>query len=106
LYSCLISGRLFLNATSGTHFYFHQKTLASNSFLKVDKKIESVTQLEFNAYVVDSTPHHCRLNPVQILCKAKVSDMSCSKCYRKLQRGFISFTCAWCNDDNAVGVVR
>ncbi|KAL0791263.1 hypothetical protein Bca101_007509 [Brassica carinata] len=27
--------RLFLNATSGTHFYFHQKTLASNSFLKV-----------------------------------------------------------------------
>ncbi|WZZ46939.1 hypothetical protein YC2023_043198 [Brassica napus] len=30
--------------------------------------------------------------------------MSCSKCYRKLQRGFISFTCAWCNDDNAVGV--
>ncbi|CAN6828072.1 unnamed protein product, partial [Brassica oleracea] len=101
LHSCLISGRLFLNATSGTHFYFHQKTLASNSFLKVDKKIESVTLLEFNAYVVDSTPHK-----TECLCKAKVSDMSCSKCYRKLQRGFISFTCAWCYDDNAVGVVR
>lgn len=25
--------------------------------IQVDKKIESVTLLEFNAYVVDSTPH-------------------------------------------------
>ncbi|CAF1833069.1 unnamed protein product [Brassica oleracea] len=31
---------------------------------------------------------------------------SCSKCYRKLQRGFSSFTRAYCHYDNAVGVLR
>ncbi|WZY93276.1 hypothetical protein YC2023_065605 [Brassica napus] len=29
-----IAGRLFLNATSGTHFYFYQESVTSQSFLQ------------------------------------------------------------------------
>ncbi|CAG7893768.1 unnamed protein product [Brassica rapa] len=54
---------------------------SSTSFSDLDvQKIESVTLSELNAYVVNSIP----------------------QCYRKLQHGFTSFTCAWCNEEKAV----
>ncbi|CAN6925040.1 unnamed protein product [Brassica oleracea var. botrytis] len=67
-----VSGRLLLNATSGTHFYFRQRQTqvrpssdlgvgdvnCSTSSTKYEgvKKIEVVTVFELNAYVVNSTP--------------------------------------------------
>ncbi|CAN6982035.1 unnamed protein product [Brassica oleracea var. botrytis] len=110
LFSSSFIGRPFFNATSGRHFYFHQETLASNrlcgfetassstSFSDLDvQKIESVTLSELNAYVVNPIPQE-----TEFLCKTKVSDISGSKFYRKLQHGFTSYTCAWCNDEKAV----
>ncbi|XP_013619526.1 PREDICTED: uncharacterized protein LOC106326032 [Brassica oleracea var. oleracea] len=114
LFSSSFIGRPFFNATSGRHFYFHQETLASNRFHKVMcgsetgssstsfsdldvQKIEYVTLSELNAYVGNPNPQE-----TEFLCKAKVSYISVSKCYRKLQHGFTSYTCAWCNDEKAV----
>ncbi|CDY25006.1 hypothetical protein HID58_049524 [Brassica napus] len=47
------------------------------------RKIESVTLAELNSFVSNASP----------------------QCFRILQRGFSSFTCASCNEENAVGVV-
>ncbi|KAF2580532.1 hypothetical protein F2Q68_00003657 [Brassica cretica] len=47
------------------------------------RKIESVTLAELNSFVLNASP----------------------QCFRILQQGFSSFTCASCNEENAVGVV-
>ncbi|KAG5415347.1 hypothetical protein IGI04_002914 [Brassica rapa subsp. trilocularis] len=62
-----VGGRLLLNTTSGTHFYFDKDkrnlgvgdVICSTSSTKYEgvKKIEVVTVFELNAYVVNSTPH-------------------------------------------------
>ncbi|CAN6982728.1 unnamed protein product [Brassica oleracea var. botrytis] len=47
------------------------------------RKIESVTLAELNSFVLNASP----------------------QCFRILQQGFSSFTCASCNEENAVGVL-
>ncbi|KAF2596367.1 hypothetical protein F2Q68_00008643 [Brassica cretica] len=111
-----VSGRLLLNATPGTTS-FDNECLASQSVLAAlygsddgssstaskygsVKKIERVTLAELNNYVFNSPPQTAKF-----LCTAEVGGIdttngwcyfSYSKCYQKLQRGFTSFTCAWC----------
>ncbi|KAF2558668.1 hypothetical protein F2Q68_00016249 [Brassica cretica] len=111
-----VSGRLLLNATPGTTS-FDNECLAGQSVLAAlygsddgssstaskygsVKKIERVTLAELNNYVLNSPTQTAKF-----LCTAEVGDIdttngwcyfSYSKCYQKLQRGFTSFTCAWC----------
>ncbi|CAF1708314.1 unnamed protein product [Brassica oleracea var. botrytis] len=123
----VVGGKLFLNATSGTHFYFDCETSAgkehyerlvgdganaSSSKSKVvsAQKIEPLTVAELNQYVLAADPHN-----IEFLCKAEVTSLQsekgwcyigCSKCAKKLQRDETSFTCLSCDRENATGVLR
>lgn len=52
-----IAGRLFLNATSGTHFYFYQESVTSQSFLQDYSifKLKLLTKLAY-LYPVQHNP--------------------------------------------------
>lgn len=123
----VVGGKLFLNATSATHFYFDSETSvgekhyerlfgngangdASTSKVVPAQKIEPLTVAELNQYVLAAEPQN-----IEFLCKAKVSCLQqekgwcyigCSKCARKLQRDETSFTCLSCDRQNATGVLR
>ncbi|XP_033144119.1 uncharacterized protein LOC103848292 [Brassica rapa] len=123
----VVGGKLFLNATSGTHFYFDCETAAgkehyeklvgdgansSSSKSKVvsAQKIEPLTVAELNQYVLAADPQD-----IEFLCKAEVTSLQsekgwcyigCSKCAKKLQRDETSFTCLSCDRENATGVLR
>ncbi|XP_013613788.1 PREDICTED: uncharacterized protein LOC106319950 [Brassica oleracea var. oleracea] len=123
----VVGGKLFLNATSCTHFYFDCETSAgkehyerlvgdganaSSSKSKVvsAQKIEPLTVAELNQYVLAADPHN-----IEFLCKVEVTSLQsekgwcyigCSKCAKKLQRDETSFTCLSCDRKNATGVLR
>ncbi|CAH8353273.1 unnamed protein product [Eruca vesicaria subsp. sativa] len=112
---------LFLNATSGTHFYFDCETSvgkqhferlvgdgsnASSSSSKVvpAQKIGPLTIAELNQYVLTADPQI-----IEFLCKAEATSVQsekgwsyigCSKCAKKLQRDESSFTCLFCDRQN------
>ncbi|CAN6868672.1 unnamed protein product [Brassica oleracea] len=122
-----VGGRLYLNATSGTHFYFDNEVTASRTLFEQlstrpendttsgkqyrgVKKLEPVSLGELNNYVLNSPPQS-----IEFLCKARIVSLettngwcyiSCAKCSKKLQRGISSFTCTTCFNASAVGVVR
>ncbi|XP_033136346.1 uncharacterized protein LOC103839241 isoform X2 [Brassica rapa] len=101
-------GRLYLDATSGIHFYFDHEVAASQRLFqelyskpKKDttsakqyhgvKKLEKVSLRELNNYVLESPPQ-----AIEFLCKAKITSLettngwcyiSGAKCSKKLQRG-------------------
>ncbi|XP_013633254.1 PREDICTED: uncharacterized protein LOC106338940 [Brassica oleracea var. oleracea] len=128
----MIGGRLFLNATSGTHVYFDKETNARESFLSVFDvevlvardtgltpaapllrayaKVESMTIAELNNFVITAPSQE-----IDFLCTGRVSSVdadkgwcyvACSKCSRKLQRSVAAFECARCNSSHAVGSLR
>ncbi|CAF1778622.1 unnamed protein product [Brassica oleracea var. botrytis] len=123
----VVGGKLFLNATSGTHFYFDCETSAgkehyerlvgdganassSKSEVVSAQKIEPLTVAELNQYVLAADPQN-----IEFLCKAEVTSLQsekgwcyigCSKCAKKLQRDETSFTCLSCDRKNATGVLR
>lgn len=122
-----IGGGLYLDATSGIHFYFDHEVAASRRLFQElyskpekdttsakqyhgVKKLEKVSLGELNNYALESPPQ-----AIEFLCKAKIASMettngwcyiSCAKCSKKLQRGNSSFTCPTCFNASAVGVVR
>ncbi|KAL0752773.1 hypothetical protein Bca101_090440 [Brassica carinata] len=118
-----VGGRLYLNATPGTHFYFDNEVTASRTLFEQPendttsgkqyrgvKKLEPVSLGELNNYVLNSPPQS-----IEFLCKARIVSLettngwcyiSCAKCSKKLQRGISSFTCTTCFNASAVGVVR
>ncbi|XP_013600667.1 PREDICTED: uncharacterized protein LOC106308090 [Brassica oleracea var. oleracea] len=122
-----VGGRLYLNATSGTHFYFDNEVTASRTLFEQlstrpendttsgkqyrgVKKLEPVSLGELNNYVLNSPPQS-----TEFLCKARIVSLettngwcyiSCAKCSKKLQRGISSSTCTTCFNASVVGVVR
>ncbi|KAL0753409.1 hypothetical protein Bca101_091077 [Brassica carinata] len=123
----MVGGRLYLNATSGTHIYFHNETDAGEIFLnrlvaqdtglapvapllKTYAKVETLSIAELNDFVITAPSQD-----IDFICSGKVTGIkmdngwcyvSCSKCCRKLQRSVSSFTCVPCNDTNAIAVIR
>ncbi|KAF3538300.1 hypothetical protein F2Q69_00024179 [Brassica cretica] len=123
----MVGGRLFLNATSGTHIYFDKETDAGERLffrlveqdtglppvaplLKSYAKVEKLSISELNDFVVTATSQE-----IDFICAGKVTGIkldkgwcyvSCSKCFKKLQRSFSSLTCLSCNNTSAVGVLR
>ncbi|KAF8083397.1 hypothetical protein N665_0776s0022 [Sinapis alba] len=123
----MVGGRMFLNATSGTHIYFDKETNAGESLfyilvaqdtgltpvaplLKGYAKVESLSIAELNDFAV---PAACQ--DIDFICSGKVTGInvekgwcyvSCSKCARKLQQSASSYTCVPCNNTNTVGVLR
>ncbi|XP_009119191.1 uncharacterized protein LOC103844164 isoform X1 [Brassica rapa] len=125
----MVGGRLFLNATSGTHVYYDKETHAGESLfyrlvardtglpsaaplLKSYAKVETVTIAELNHFITTDSPQQ---QEIDFLCTARVSRVesdkgwcyvACSKCSKKLQRTVTSFECARCNNPHAVGSLR
>ncbi|CAN6817792.1 unnamed protein product [Brassica oleracea] len=125
----MVGGRLFLNATSGTHVYYDKETHAGESLfyrlvardtglpsaaplLKSYAKVEPVTIAELNHFITTDPPQQ---QEIDFLCTARVSRVeadkgwcyvACSKCSKKLQRTVTSFECARCNNPHAVGSLR
>ncbi|CAF1917187.1 unnamed protein product [Brassica napus] len=125
----MVGGRLFLNATSGTHVYYDKETHAGESLfyrlvardtgllsaaplLKSYAKVEPVTIVELNHFITTDPPQQ---QEIDFLCTARVSRVeadkgwcyvACSKCSKKLQRTVTSFECARCNNPHAVGSLR
>ncbi|KAG5387858.1 hypothetical protein IGI04_029399 [Brassica rapa subsp. trilocularis] len=103
----IVGGRLFLNATSGTHIYFDKQTDAGEQLfyrlveqdtglppvaplLKSYAKVEKLSISELNDFVVTATSQE-----IDFICAGKVTGVkldkgwcyvSCSKCFKKLQR--------------------
>ncbi|CAN6860940.1 unnamed protein product [Brassica oleracea] len=122
----IVGGRLFLNATSGTHVYFDKKTAAGAArfykliardtglpsaapLLKSYWKVETMTIAELNSFIVSAA------SQIDFLCTGKVVRVdtdkgwcyvACSKCSKKLQRTETAFTCGVCNNSHAVGALR
>nr|VDC90819.1 unnamed protein product [Brassica rapa] len=120
----IVGGRLFLNATSGTHIYFDKQTDAGEQLfyrlveqdtglppvaplLKSYAKVEKLSISELNDFVVTATSQK-----IDFICAGKVTGVkldkgwcyvSCSKCFKKLQRSVSSLTCLSCNTTSAVG---
>ncbi|KAF2574912.1 hypothetical protein F2Q70_00001723 [Brassica cretica] len=98
-----LPGKLFLNATSGTYFYFDCETSAGKEHyerLVGDRANASSSKSKVN---------------IEFLCKAEVTNLQsekgwcyigCSKCAKKLQPDEISFTCLSCDRENTTGVLR
>ncbi|CAN7118990.1 unnamed protein product [Brassica rapa subsp. narinosa] len=127
----MVGGRLFLNATSGTHVNYDKETNAGESFftgklsilvardtglpaaaplLRFYAKVEPVTIAELNNFITTAQSQE-----IDFLCTGRVSRaeadkgwcyVACSKCSKKLQRTVTSFECARCNNTNAVGSLR
>ncbi|KAF3591750.1 hypothetical protein DY000_02020219 [Brassica cretica] len=124
----MFGGRLFLNATSGTHVYYDKETHAGESLfyrlvaretglpsaaplLKSFAKVEPVTIAELNSFITTDPPQQ----EINFLCTGRVSRVeankgwcyvACSKCSKKLQRTVTSFECVRCNNPHAVGSLR
>ncbi|XP_024013212.1 uncharacterized protein LOC112087536 [Eutrema salsugineum] len=124
-------GKLFLNATSGTHFFFDNvveasqnytnqhctipRTAMEDSITTVSKKVgvqklETITVVELNDFILKSPAQ-----AIDFICTSKVIDIqtqngwcyvSCPKCSKKLVRRNSTFTCYVCHNPNAVGVIR
>ncbi|CAH8320550.1 unnamed protein product [Eruca vesicaria subsp. sativa] len=123
----IVGGRMFLNATSGTHLYFDCDTAASKEVFDTltgegtdgdsgsskvvhAQKIEPVTVSELNKFIISAEPQ-----TIEFLCTAKVTGIQteegwcyigCATCSKKLIRETASFTCAHCNEANAVAALR
>ncbi|CAH8383692.1 unnamed protein product [Eruca vesicaria subsp. sativa] len=123
----MVGGRLFLNATSGTHIYFDKETSAGEqlfyrlvehetglqpvaSLLKSYSKVEKISISELNDFVLTAASQDA-----DFICAGEVTGIkfdkgwcyvSCSKCFKKLQHSVSSLTCLPCNNTNAVGVLR
>ncbi|KAF3484966.1 hypothetical protein F2Q69_00052071 [Brassica cretica] len=124
----MVGGRLFLNATSGTHVYYDKETHAGESLfyrlvaretglsspaplLKSYAKVKPVTIAELNSFITTDPPQQ----EINFLCTGRVSRVeankgwcyvACSKCSKKLQRTVTSFECVRCNNPHAVGSLR
>ncbi|KAG2298749.1 hypothetical protein Bca4012_010244 [Brassica carinata] len=123
----IVGGRLFLNGTSATHFYFDTETdaakqryaslfaegssqVTTSSKLLHAQKIESMTVSELNQFVLTADPQR-----IEFLCTAKVTGIQsdkgwcyigCAKCTKKLKKEISSFTCLFCDNPNAVACLR
>ncbi|CAN6830855.1 unnamed protein product [Brassica oleracea] len=123
----IVGGRLFLNATSGTHVYFDKKTGAGAALfyrlaardtglpsaaplLKSYAKVENMTIADLNSFIVSAASQE-----IDFLCTGRVVRIdtdkgwcyvACSKCSKKLQRTESAFTCGVCNNPQAVGALR
>ncbi|XP_013632409.1 PREDICTED: uncharacterized protein LOC106337846 [Brassica oleracea var. oleracea] len=122
-----LCGRLFLNATSGTHVYFDKKTGAGAALfyrlaardtglpsaaplLNSYAKVENMTIADLNSFIVSAASQE-----IDFLCTGRVVRIdtdkgwcyvACSKCSKKLQRTESAFTCGVCNNPQAVGALR
>ncbi|KAF8094782.1 hypothetical protein N665_0353s0013 [Sinapis alba] len=120
----MVGGRLFLNATSGTHVYFDKKTRAGESrfyelvardtglpsavpLLRSYAKVEKMSIAELNSFIVESASQEidflCTGRVVRVDAEKGWCYVSCSKCSKKLQRTVSAFTCGRCNNSNDVG---
>ncbi|XP_018461150.2 uncharacterized protein LOC108832149 [Raphanus sativus] len=119
----MVGGRLFLNATSGTHVYFDKNTIAgSNRFyqdtglqsvaplLRSYAKVETMTIAELNGFIVSAASQE-----IDFLCTGRVDRVdldkgwcyvACSVCSKKLKQTVSAFTCERCNNSHAVGTLR
>ncbi|KAH0882219.1 hypothetical protein HID58_058315, partial [Brassica napus] len=123
----IVGGRLFLNATSGTHVYFDKKTGAGAALfyrlaardtglpsaaplLNSYAKVENMTIADLNSFIVSAASQE-----IDFLCTGRVVRIdtdkgwcyvACSKCSKKLQRTESAFTCGVCNNPQAVGALR
>ncbi|KAH0909213.1 hypothetical protein HID58_001538, partial [Brassica napus] len=123
----IVGGRLFLNATSGTHVYFDKKTRAGDALfyklvardtglpsaaplLRSYAKVETMTIADLSSFIVSAESQE-----IDFLCTGKVVRVdtekgwcyvACSKCSKKLQRTESAFTCGVCNNPHAVGALR
>ncbi|CAH2051336.1 unnamed protein product, partial [Thlaspi arvense] len=119
-------GELYLNATSGTRFYFDHEIDATRVFAESlalnDKdnknsevkyqgvqKIEQVSIAELHQFVTATEDN------AEFLCTAKVVDIqslngwnyiSCSNCAKKMVKQHSSLSCINCQSPGAVGNVR
>ncbi|KAF8106519.1 hypothetical protein N665_0138s0009 [Sinapis alba] len=109
----IVGGRLFPNATSGTHIYFDKETNAGEAFfyklvtavtglrsyaplLKKHAKVEHLTISELNDFVISA----------QSQMDKGWCYVPCTKCTKKLQRTVSAFTCVHCDNPHAVGALR
>ncbi|CAN7102682.1 unnamed protein product [Brassica rapa subsp. narinosa] len=123
----IVGGRLFLNATSGTHVYSDKKTEAGAALfyrlvardtglpsaaplLKSYAKVETMTIADLSSFIVSAASQE-----IDFLCTGRVVRIdtdkgwcyvACSKCSKKLQRTESAFTCGVCNNPQAVGALR
>ncbi|CAF1943989.1 unnamed protein product [Brassica oleracea] len=126
----MVGGRLFLNATSGTHVYYDKETHAGESLfyrlvardtglpsaaplLKSYAKVELVTIAELNNFITTDLPQVMSyVYAISSFVFSRVEAdkgwcyVACSKCSKKLQRTATSFECARCNNPHAVGSLR
>ncbi|CDY40162.1 BnaC04g13900D [Brassica napus] len=115
----MVGGRLFLNATSGTHVYYDKETNAGESFfyrlVARDTGLPSAAPLlrsygKLNDFIITAPSQD-----IDFLCTGRVSRVetdngwcyvACSKCSKKLQRSVSSFECVRCSNPNAIGSLR
>ncbi|CAN7011777.1 unnamed protein product [Brassica oleracea var. botrytis] len=123
----IVGGRLFLNATSGTHMYFDKKTEAGAALfyrlvardtglpsaaplLKSYAKVETMTIADLSSFIVSAASQEidflCTGRVVRIDTDKEWCYVACSKCSKKLQRTESAFTCGVCNNPQAVGALR
>ncbi|CAF2067873.1 unnamed protein product, partial [Brassica napus] len=121
----IVGGRLFLNATSGTHVYFDKKTIAGAArfykliardtglpsaapLLKSYAKVETMTIADLSSFIVSAASQK-----IDFLCTGKVVRVdtdkgwcyvACSKCGKKLQRTESAFTCGVCSNSHAMAI--
>ncbi|CAH8306070.1 unnamed protein product [Eruca vesicaria subsp. sativa] len=122
----IVGGRLFMNATFGTHLYFDSETAvgkevyntlvgegssqsSSSSKIVHAQKIEPLTVSELNHFINTADSQI-----IEFLCTAKItgiqqedgwSYIGCSKCSKKLVREVSSFTCVSHNETNVVATL-
>ncbi|XP_013644132.1 probable replication factor A 73 kDa subunit [Brassica napus] len=123
----IVAGKLYLNGTSATRVFFDSETAvgkdafdrlpsdgtdqsASSSKVVHTQKIEPMKISDLNQFVITADPQ-----VVEFLCTAKLTEIQvaegwcyigCSVCSKKLIREETSFTCAPCNETNAVAQLR
>ncbi|KAL0898407.1 hypothetical protein Bca101_082368 [Brassica carinata] len=109
----IVSGKLYLNGTSATRVFFDcggTDQEGSSSKVVHAQKIEPLTIAELNQFVITADPQI-----IEFLCTAKVTGVQladgwfyigCSGCEKKLIREESSFTCASCNETNAVAELK
>ncbi|KAL0741908.1 hypothetical protein Bca4012_083421 [Brassica carinata] len=107
------ASKLYLNGTSATRVFFDcggTDQEGSSSKVVHAQKIEPLTIAELNQFVITADPQI-----IEFLCTAKVTGVQladgwfyigCSGCEKKLIREESSFTCASCNETNAVAELK
>uniref|UniRef100_M4F735 Replication factor A C-terminal domain-containing protein n=2 Tax=Brassica campestris TaxID=3711 RepID=M4F735_BRACM len=104
----IFAGKLYLNGTSATRVFFDSETAVGK---------DAVDRQDFLSLPSDGTDQSASSSKVvvEFLCTAKVTDIQvaegwcyigCSVCSKKLIREETSFTCAPCNETNAVAQLR